>query len=197
VTPAQAVALLRRLQADVAPASRKALTVVGAQSTRLLREGLLSGQRLNVRSGRLRNSVASVVTQTADGGTLEVSAGRGADVKYARILERGGTIRPTRGRFLAIPQGRALTGAGVTRGGWESPRTAPAKLRFVPISGGRGLLVEDRGARGRERSDILYLLVQSVRIRGRFYMRTTREAARLAYPALLSELLVKAARSRA
>lgn len=192
MSPAEAARRLERLRAAIAPASRRALLVVGGNSTRLLREGYLSGQRLGARSGRLRNSTSMQVTQDADGVTLRVSVGRGDDVRYAAIQEYGGTIRPKRGRFLAIPVGPAVTPAGVTRGGWESPRTAPAKLRFVPIRGGRmARLVIDR----RNRSETAYLLVRSVTIRAKHFMRDTERAAVAAFPEALSAQLQTAIRA--
>jgi len=176
------------LRSAVPAASRAALLIVGGNSTRLLKDGYLSGNRLGVRSGRLRGSVGMEVVQDGAGVSLEVFAGRAAEVNYARIQEHGGTIRPTRGKFLAIPVGPARTGAGVTKGGWESPRTAPVKLRFQSIRGGSmGLLVID----GKRKSTVAYVLVRSVRIKPKHYMRDTQTAAVAAFPEVFGDQLAR------
>lgn len=188
VTVAQLESRLLALREAVPEASRKALGTLGHRSTEVLVRGLLSGNRLAVRSGLLRNSVGMKVTATASGYELEVFAGRDARVRYAAIQEFGGVVRPKRGRFLAIPVGPARTGAGVTKGGWESPRTAPVKLRFVPIRGGTmGRLVMDQ----RGKSTTAYLLVRSVRIKPKHYMRDTQAAAQAAFPDLFADALAK------
>lgn len=75
--------------------------------------------RLRVRSGRLRNSIAGTVEPTANGIAVVLSAGGrsgGSPVRYARIQEEGGTITPTRGRFLVFSVDPAAhTPAGVPR----------------------------------------------------------------------------------
>lgn len=183
-------ARLLELREAVPTAARSALGTLGQRSTAVVR-GLLSGNRLAVRSGRLRNSVGMEVKATGVGIELEVWAGRDANVKYAALQEHGGVVRPRNGRFLAIPVGPARTGAGVTKGGWESPRTAPVKLRFVPIRGGTmGRLVMDQ----RGKSTTAYLLVRSVKIKPTHYMRDTAEAAKAAFPELFTAALERAVR---
>ncbi|MBP2544872.1 hypothetical protein ACG94V_20060 [Acinetobacter sp. ULE_I001] len=67
---------------------RRTITALTLKLQRMVQEDMLSGQRLNVQSGRLRGSLASKVEET--GGVIEgiVSAG-GAHVKYAFIHEFG------------------------------------------------------------------------------------------------------------
>lgn len=67
---------------------RRTITALTLKLQRMIQEDMLSGQRLNVQSGRLRGSLASKVEET--GGVIEgiVSAG-GAHVKYAFIHEFG------------------------------------------------------------------------------------------------------------
>lgn len=135
-------------------------------------------QRLKRRTGRLARTIAGVVddTPTGFGFTLR-GGGLGAgseEVRYGRIQEEGGEVRPTGGRrFLAIPKGPALTPAGVPR--FASPREVQG-LRFVPIRGGAaGLLVKDAPGRGKAgtgaRSDIWFLLVRRTRIRAKHFLR--------------------------
>lgn len=187
MSPAEAARRLELLRAAVAKAVPKALTSVGARSVQMLKADMLTGQRLKVRSGRLRNSVGMDVGAGAAGVELEVWAGRGKDVKYAAIQEHGGIIRP-KGKFLAIPVGPALTGAGVTRGGWESPRTAPVMLRFQPIRGGSmARLVID----GPKRSTTAYLLVRQVKIKAKHYMRDTERWAIKALPPTMNDQIIR------
>lgn len=67
---------------------RRTITALTLKLQRMVQEDMLSGQRLNVQSDRLRGSLASKVEET--GGVIEgiVSAG-GAHVKYAFIHEFG------------------------------------------------------------------------------------------------------------
>lgn len=67
---------------------RRTITALTLKLQRMIQEDMLSGQRLNVQSGRLRGSLASKVEETS--GVIEgiVSAG-GAHVKYAFIHEFG------------------------------------------------------------------------------------------------------------
>ena len=53
-----------------------------------IQENKLSGQVLNARSGRLRDSIAASLTINGN----RVSAGVGSDIPYAAIHEYGGTI---------------------------------------------------------------------------------------------------------
>lgn len=67
---------------------RRTINALTLKLQRMIQEEMLSGQRLNVQSGRLRGSLASRVEEVA--GVIEgtVSAG-GAHVKYAFIHEFG------------------------------------------------------------------------------------------------------------
>ena len=164
-------------------AIRASLVEVGTRGERLVKEGYLSGNRLAVRSGRLRASVTMAVSDAPP--TMELAAGRarGAPVRYAQMLEDGGVIVPKRGKFLAIPVrgGPAMTASGVTKAGWESPRTAPVKLRFVRTVRG-GILVLDKA----KSSTVVYRLVRSSTIKGRHYMRDAGALVTEAFPLVLS-----------
>lgn len=126
--------------------------------------------RPQARSGTLRRSIRAVAER--QGLRLMVGVEAGSErIGYARLQEEGGTVRPVRGRFLAIPLPPALTGAGVPR--YSGPRAA-GELRFVPIRGGQaGLLVRTKGAQ-----EALYLLVREARIPAtRFLGRAMDEGA--------------------
>ena len=124
---------------------------------------------VHARSGRLRSSIMAVVTTGPTDFTLTLSAGarQGANVRYAKIHEMGGTVRPIKAKYLAIPVGPAKTAAGVAR--YASPRDAPVELRFVQSLKGQPLLVEQRGKKGRV--IVWYVLRRSVTIPARPYLQ--------------------------
>lgn len=67
---------------------RKTITTLTLKLQRTIQEDMLSGQRLNVQSGRLRSSLVSRISESAEMFEGIVSAG-GAHVKYAFIHEFG------------------------------------------------------------------------------------------------------------
>jgi len=117
-------------------------------------------RRPRSRSGSLRRSIAGRVVQTGRtvsavdnsgqvqlfGRTVQgsplsaiLSAGGrtgGQNLIYARIQDQGGTIRPVRRKWLAIPTPEMKTGAGVAR--YASPRDYPVPLRFRLFRDGSG-----------------------------------------------------------
>jgi len=124
-------------------------------------------RRPRSRSGSLRRSIAGRVVQTGRtvsavdnsgqvqlfGRTVQgsplsaiLSAGGrtgGQNLIYARIQDQGGTIRPVRRKWLAIPTPEMKTGAGVAR--YASPRDYPVPLRFQYLFFGLAALVERVG----------------------------------------------------
>lgn len=133
----------------------------------------LARERMRVRTGQLVRSIRGEVTGPPEAPELRLSAGRAVPLRYAAMQEYGGTVRPKRGRWLAIPTGAALTASGVPR--YETARQVPG-LRFVSIDGARALLVRDVGGR-RGRSEILYYLRRKVQIRPKSYMQDAFDAA--------------------
>lgn len=67
---------------------RKTITALTLKLQRTIQEDMLSGQRLNVQSDRLRGSLVSRISESAEMFEGIVSAG-GAHVKYAFIHEFG------------------------------------------------------------------------------------------------------------
>lgn len=163
---------------------------VGLRAQRLVREGYLTGQRLQVRSGRLRASVEYDVRDEGAAVTLALRAGGGAkDVRYARLQEYGGIVKPVVAKYLAIPVGPALTGRGTPR--YPSPRDVPG-LTFALSRRGQPMLVkrsdERRGKRRTAQAgEVWYLLRRSVTIRGVHYLRDARDAAAAALPVVIAE----------
>lgn len=113
-------------------------------------------RRPRARTGYLRNSIRTDVTDDARGLSLALRAGNRATVKYARAQEEGAVITPKRGRYLAIPLDSARTAAGVAR--WPSPRAVPGL--FALEVRGKVFLVRQQGPT----LDFLYVLKERVRI---------------------------------
>ena len=152
-------------------------TALRAESEAKLRVTAGGATRLNVRTGRLRASIAGDVKVEGDAILVRVSAGGNSphprqlsptgtntpgEVRYAAIHEYGGTIRPSRRQFLTIPVHDSLrTGAGVAR--FASARDVPG-LQYAETSGGQRLLIhEDSG-------EVFYLLRRSVTLPPRPYL---------------------------
>lgn len=129
----------------------------------------VSGRILHVRSGRLRNSISSIVR---DNGTqLEGIVGSGVRqgnrVPYADIHEVGGVITPKNVQWLTIPLRAALTPAGVPRG-----RARDFEDTFFAYSKAGNLILFQRKGK---KAVALFLLKKSVTIPARRYMSITAE----------------------
>jgi hypothetical protein len=112
--------------------------------------------RMKTRSGLLRRSIGGFVRSEGaprggigplrQGADIEVGvqAGgvilQGAEVVYAGIQERGGTVRPVRRRWLAIPTDSVKTKDGVSQ--YKTPRDFPRPLRFVQFRPDLAALIE-------------------------------------------------------
>lgn len=137
---------------------------------------MLSGQRLNRRTGNLARSIVGRAARLGKAPGMRVGVFRGAAASdYARIQEEGGTVKAKPGKALAIPMDAAKTPAGVPR--WESPRDAPVDLKLVPFTkGGAGKAgLFDEKTIGEDgdlsKAKMYYLIVKKVRIRGKHYLR--------------------------
>ena len=192
---------LKRLPFELATEGRKALVKAGQNFDNGLRKSFRArsspqDEWLQVRSGRLRNSIGYEVSGAglSDLQLKVFSAG----VPYANIQEYGGTIVPKRGRYLAIPTaanqtqgGRARGGAGVAR--FPSARAFIAEHEgetfFLRSKGGTGPLLlmwskPDTGTRRRAklgrgsktRPVAMFTLVTKVTIPPRFGFRRTWDA---------------------
>ena len=119
----------------------------------------LSGQALKRRTGQLARAIDGWME-----GPLEGVVGvkpNSAVEKYKWLLgDEQKTILPKRGKFLAIPIGENLTGAGIAR--FSSPRQVPDG--FFVRTGGKLLFGTKRGKRGKFRA--LFVLVKSVFVQG-------------------------------
>ena len=182
MTPEQFASKLRAVgQTGVARAVGRALT-----ATALIAEGEAKG-RAPVLSGHLRRSISGIVRQGAQGPEAVVRAGGrvegAADVVYAGVHEYGATITPKRGKYLRIPLGPAKTQAGLDR--YPTPlRVSGAGLFFVRKSkAGRLLLIH------KPSGVPWYMLVPSVTIRARPFLRPGAEEAARRLPAQFAKHL--------
>ena len=143
--------------------------------------------RLNVRTGRLRASIAGEVRHAPD--AIEVVVAAGGDspnpeqlirnttsnpgaVRYARIHEEGGDIRPTRSRYLTVPVHASLFTAG-GRQRYASARDVP-DLTYGETSAGQPLLVHENSG------EVFYLLRRKVSLPARPYLAPAIRTASIA-----------------
>ncbi len=121
----------------------------------------LSGQSLRSRTGSLRRSVDGWMEGDYSA-AVGVQSPSMVD-RYAWLLtDEEKTITPQKGRFLAIPIGENLTGAGVAR--FSSPRQVPGG--FFVNTGGRLLFGVRQGKTSRAKFRPYFLLVTSVFVQG-------------------------------
>ncbi len=120
----------------------------------------LSGQSLKRRTGQLARAVDGWMAGPLEG-VVGVREGAAVD-KYKWLLgDESKTITPKKSKFLAIPIGEGLTGAGVPR--YASPRQVPGGF-FVRTKAGNLLFGYKKGKRGKFRP--LFVLVKSVFVQG-------------------------------
>jgi hypothetical protein len=148
------------------------LKILQAVQTKALRN--LSGRYpgpnqenvVSVRTGTLRRLVAAQqVTVEKDGLSWGLPAGE-LQSRIGRTLEEGGTIRPTKSKFLRIPLafGGALTAQGVDRNAGRSLRDVPG-FRVWPSKGGNLILWNTT----KKKPEPWYILKTSVTIRARYW----------------------------
>jgi hypothetical protein len=106
-----AAKLAKSARADLRESIKAGVEAGARRVERHVKEIELSGGALNVRSGQLRRSVH---TKISDGGMV---ARVGTATIYALPHEDGATITPKNARVLAIPLRAALTRGGRSRGG--------------------------------------------------------------------------------
>lgn len=158
------------------------------------KQRVTGGNPLNVRTGKLRQSIKPTVRSIRGGVRAGVQAGS-KRVPYAAIHETGQTrdgkdrIEAKSGKFLRIP---FPNGPGVTKAGQDRFHSAMGRgeeFQFVPLKGDRGMLVN------RFTMEPWYLLVRSVGIKKRPFLEPSRKDAEKRLPRLMVLKLVKALRS--
>jgi len=187
--------------------------------------------RMKPRSTLLRRSIAGFVRAEGApragigplraGADIEVGVAAGgvtlagAEVVYAGIQERGGTVRPVRRRWLAIPTASVKQPNGTAR--YQTPRDFPRPLRFVQFRADLAALIEvprrvakkaprgrrqrpvrvERRTRPRRRQErpeypVRWWLVKQTTIRAKWYLRDAFDAQARRVPASLADVLSSA-----
>ena len=144
------------------------------QTQRYIQKEELSGQLLGVRTGALRRSIRATEPTRGSGG-ISGSVGPADDTvaRYAAIHEFGGTIRPKKGKYLAIPLPAARTVSGAIMGKYNVSDLGTLDLTVIRSKAGNLLLVKKTKGRGKGKSQIvpLFVLKREVHIRAKHYMR--------------------------
>jgi len=151
----QTIARLRATPAAVMDALRKATaTSAFALEARVKRK--LSGDVLKVRSGNLRSSVNTQITE----GTNSIRASVGTGVKYAAIHEYGGTIKHPGGTAYFVGVGNlAVFVANRNPLSNKLPRTKPHDIPMPERSFLRSSLREEKDAiRDRYKRELVKVL---------------------------------------
>lgn len=173
----------------------------------------LASSRLKVRSRSLLTSIRADLMEQAGAFTIKFAAGgdyEGLRVRYARLQEEGGTIRPVNAGALTIPQEPALTGPGIPKypSASQAPRLALVKKTraggFIVISrDGQRLSAEDVEAltkkiKGEVRGAVLvqvqtgeiwYVLARKVTVPAHWYMRDAFREVSSQVPAELAAVM--------
>jgi phage gpG-like protein len=180
---------------EIKPRSRT--NVLGKYFTNLCRETevtmkeeILSGQVLKVRTGALRRSIGYITKDTRDGFQGLVGSGvrYGNRLPYATIHETGGVITPKKGKYLAIPLPAALTKSGSQlRGGAFGARDF--KDTFFMRSKKGNLLIMQK--KGKHSAVPLFVLKKSVTIPARRYMSKTVDLIKPRSEALMDATIKK------
>ncbi len=135
---------------------------VGVEDTAAhIQANYLTGQALKRRSSMLANAVDGWLEGKLDG-VVGVREGSGVDTSKWLLGDEQKTIRPKRGKFLAIPIGEALTPSGVVKDKFRSPRLVDDG--FFVKSKGKLLFGYKVGKRGKFRP--LFVMVKSVLVQG-------------------------------
>ena len=102
----------------------------------------------------------------------------------AHAHEYGATIKPKKGKYLAIPLTKEAQAAG-------SPR-AFSDLYFVNAKGGNLLMVRDKKKHGgKTESETMYLLVKSVTLPERSFIRASFDAQQDELGSIVTKAMVK------
>ena len=175
----------------------KAVSAIMADTERQIKEAI-SGRTLKNRSGQYARSITSTIEQQGP----VVRGSIGTTFVGANLQEYGGTVSPKSKKWLTIPVGAALTGAGVKR--FDAPTALRSGAFFPTKAGGRFVPMIARrsgpGIKAARQAGFslvsLFTLKQSVTIPARPIWGPALERARQALPALLERLLTEITKTR-
>jgi hypothetical protein len=136
-------------------AAKKQVTAWAAESQTALMRSAKRLQKTGGKGGHLANNIAFTVSEGEASWTVVIGTGVGgkSSVKYARIQDKGGIVKPVKGQYLTIPFS------------WARGRTAksiPKKQGvFIKTKKGSLLLAEKRG---KDNLMPMFTLVKQVKI---------------------------------
>ena len=161
----------------------KALVDSGLEMVAHLQDGTRSKLMKGPHTGALLRSwkMGGVYFAGSDEASVDVIS----DLPYALIHDRGGVIKPTRAKALAIPNHDSAFFRGSNRD-FPSPRDLPAdKNRLLWLDKDTGTLKDDKG-------QVAYFLKRSVKMPARYYIRDSVKAALPEILAIFDELVESA-----
>ena len=159
--PAVVASLGAAGQAVLAAADRGLNTGVKVAASNVVSE-YLTGQALRRRGGALARAVQGWLAGPLHG-VVGVSEPSSVDRYKWLLSDEQMTILPKKGKFLTIPIGEALTGAGVLKGEYSGGLRSIEGGFFVRSKGSL-LFGYKRGKKGKFRA--LFVLVKSVFVQG-------------------------------
>lgn len=166
--------MLKKLQPSVSEHFAKNVLRAAQDAAGEIRKVIMSTSK--GRTGKLARSFKAEFVSVGSG---RVSAGAFSDLSYADIQDRGGTIRPKTMKRLAVP---IMSGKNLPVGKW--PRHfAKGQLTFIPRKGKAPLLAKVT----RTRVTPLFVLMASVKIKPKRYLRAARPKAEAAAHKILGE----------
>jgi hypothetical protein len=164
-------------------------TMIERQFTGFTTSAPREGGRVQNRSGLLRRSFGSEVAGGLNKGSPLTLVVFSSGVKYARMQEYGGTVRPKRGQYLTIPLPDSMTRSGNPRypGGARQLFTQyPKQISIVKSpKSGKLFIVSDgkpgtNATKGKNaQTQWLYILKKSVTIPPRLGFRSTWRSTRV------------------
>ena len=145
------------------------------------------GRMLKVRSGRLSQSIGALVDRPTLTSWIGSGVRTGQPVSYAAIHTTGGILKPTKGKYLAIPMPSIRQRAsGMISGNELSPRDFKGTF-FYRSKKGTLMLAQDTGSGIRN----LFSLHRSVKIPKRDYVGATSTIMQRQYGKVLDETMRK------
>ena len=190
---------VKKIPAALNIEATKALKEHGTYFTARIKKGQFTGYTgrqgtegglLQNRSKLLRNSFGFEVSGSISTGSQLTLTVFSSGVKYARLQEYGGVIRPKRAKYLTIPLRDAMTASGVQRypdGARGLFTSYPDQMSVVrsPKSGNLFIVSDGKPgaktAKGKNsKTQWLYILKKSVKIPPRLGFRKTFESPTMA-----------------
>jgi len=167
---------------------RRFIIDISNRAVNVMKKQTLSGQILKVRSGLLRNSIGYNIDESTMTSVVGSGARTGmARVKYADIHAKGGTIRPKKAKYLAIPLPSIMQKSrALLRGNPLGPRDFTNTFFYKTRTG--TLILAQKKGRGIQN---LFVMKKSVKIPRRDYVSATMDIMQREAGQVFAESLAK------